>query len=411
VSVATPLLTQDAMALLRALRPAWQRWLIASAIPLAVLAVIVVHTLAAPAPACTDQAPCGPAPLDYLALGLLLAAACAGPFDAMAAGWLSTAFLAVLVPAERIVASAMVSPLWTYVVDAALVALCFAMARVSRWRAASEALTWSAATPHERIPAGAVALAARVATAGHRRRWLGMALLAAAVLFSGAVLWQQARGEERQEAARRTSGVVVGHADDGLSIQVRLDGADVDATLPVLSVDGHPAGQRLGVYVDEAGIVALVSEPYDVTPWLTLTVMLVGAGWAVWRRGSRAAADRQAFLAAAQPVTSVYVRFGDEVAAVYAADARSGDEPVAVLHGPVRRPGFEDGLAPPIMEIAPWREATAVRPTMPGLLYGTPAPGAWCLAEVDGEFAVPRRSVEEGDDAPGFTTPMRDEPW
>ncbi len=409
--VATPLLTRDAMALLRALRPPWQRRLIAAAIPLAVLAVIVMHAVAAPAVPCTDQSPCGPASLDHLALGLLLAAAWVGPFDAMAAGWLSTAFLAVLVPAERIVASALVSPVWTYIVDAALVAFCFAMARVGRWRAASAALTWSAATPHRPIPAGALALAASVTTAGHRRRWLGVALVAIAVLSSGAVLWQQARGAERQEAARRMDGVVVGHADDGLSIQVRLEGPSAEATLPVLSVDGHPAGQRVTVYVDETGIVGLVSEPYDVTPWLALTVMLFGAGWAVWRRGAGVAADRQAFLAAPQPVTSVYVRFGEDVAAIYAADAQPGDAPVAVVHGPVRRPGFADGLAAPLVELPPWVDPTAVRPTMPGLLYGTPVAGAWCLAEVDGEFAVPRRGAEEGSGAPGFTAPMRDEPW
>jgi hypothetical protein len=405
VSVATPLLTRDALALARAVRPPWQRRLLGAAIPLAVLAVLVVHTVAVPAPPCTDQAPCAPAAWDYLAMGLLLAVAWAGPFDAMAAGWLGVAFLAVLVPAERVVGAALVSPLWTYMVDAGLIAFCFALARVDRWRGTSGALAWTATTHHQPLPAVTAIFARSTPVVGQRRRWLGAALVAAALLLSGMVLWQQDRGETRQAAAHRAAGVVVGHGDDGLTITVRLDGRSDEVALPVLDADQHPAGQRLRVYVDDAGLVQLVSEPYDVTPWLALTVMLVGGGWALWRRESRSVADRAAFLAApAAPAMAVYVRFGEDVAAVYAADARPGDPAVLVLHGPM--PGPEDGPGG-----VPERDADGLRPVVAGVLYGPPVPGAWCVADADGEVVVPSRPATAGAGAPGFTEPAWGPVW
>ena len=412
-TVPSPLLTTDASALRASVRPRSQGRLIRWSIPLAVAVVIAVHTAAAPAPACTDAAPCGPDPVDALAVCVLFAAAVAGPIDAVVATWLSALFLGLLIVSERIVGAPAVSPLWTYLVDLALVLLCTAVARLGRWRATAPLVAWSAAVARSPVPRDVAELMSAQPPAARPRRWFGAALIGAAVVCCGLTVAAQLRGEERQRGADTVTGEVVGHSDDG-AIRVRIGGRE--ATIPVWVQSEHPIGQRLLVTIDDEDGVGLVSEPYDATPWLLPAFMMAGAGWALRRSGRIVASDRREFLETAQPCTIVYVRMipGEETA-IYASDAREGEAAVGVIDGTLwHRPvGSAATVAVGPAESSEdaedtedAEEAWALAPTVPGVLYGTPVPGAWCLVEADGAVTVPSRPLRRAIDAWPFTAPL-----
>ena len=242
------------------------------------------------------------------------------------------------------------------------------------------------------------------------RRWrqaAALCLLTAALIGAATWYWQSAAASREAAAAARVGAEVTARVDDS-TVRVRTTGGDVyDVT--VVSAADHPRGQHMTLTVDDDGLHQPVSDPYDVTAWLALAVVVAGMGLGCWSRGNDRTRDLRALFSHPQPVTQVYVRAGWGVAAVYPGDARPGEAAVTELRC-LAGAAFDadlpagDGMGEGAGDDG-GDAAALMLPTRPALLYGLPIGGHWCVLVVDGRPMPPTAPVPVEAHAPPFTEP------
>src|SRR6266511_2634476 len=280
-----PLLTRDGRHLATPPQPAWLRRLLGWWVPLAAAGLLAVNSAGTPDATCTQSAPCTADPLGSVVLGLFLAGAVVGLVHPGTAAALAAAFAAgalgydVLHPAT--------------------------------------ASAWLARTPYATPPAPA-------RLPGPDRRTL--ALLVLAVVAAGALLaWglhRQAEADAQQEAAQVISVEVVDQVDR-YTLRVRLPDSSTTQRVPVDLVH-HPAGSRLALRVDRAGLRQPVGEEYDASGWYVPAILLAGLALAGVARDRQRRHGLRRLVGQPQPVSSVYVCETWDRLAVYPADARPG---------------------------------------------------------------------------------------
>jgi hypothetical protein len=321
-----------------------------------------------------------------LGLGLALAIAVAGVLDATVAGWLAVVFTVAGI-AYDLVHPSVAGPAWLYLVDIALAAGCFGVARIGRVRRPDgAAIAWLAAVRYERPPAPA-----SLPRFGRGWRVLAVALALGALGLTAWTWSAQSRMDAREQAANRVPAEVVRQVDD-FTVRVRV-GADRTVDVGVLDAQQYQPGQRIELYLDDAGLHQPATEPYDATGWLVLAALLAGVALAGLRRSADAGTGLAHLFGEAQPVTQVYARTGWGWLAVYPGDARPGEPAATELRVLVDPDTGDEGA-----------EFT-LPATHPALLYGIPAPGRWCTVAIDGVPMVPLRPLPATVNAPPFSDP------
>jgi hypothetical protein len=377
--VAAPLLTRDARELRLLARPRWQRRVLAWALPVAAAVLTGLHVWAVGPAVCTVRDPCRPDLLGSVAIALLFAAAVSGLVLPGLAVWFASGFVASLVVSERLLRPAIVSPVWLYVVDVGFVGLCTLLSGVDRDRPPTDrAWQWLAGVRREPPPA------VNWPTPGRLWRGTGwvLAVPAAACLMWGWYAQQQA--DARQRVAARVVAEVTAHVDE-FTVQVRLPTGTT--RIGVLEAANYPVGEPMELYVDDRGLHQPVSEPYDATGWSFLGVFLAAVALTLRARGVAQGHGQRRWLTEQQPVTEVWAMPGLGAVAVYAGDARPGEPAV-----------IEISTMPVVYrDEDPSRLRLTSADLEPGLhpasLYGTPAPGHWCLVAVHGRPVVPLRPL------------------
>jgi hypothetical protein len=400
----SPLLTRDGRHLATPSQPAWLRRLLVWSVPLAAAVLLAVNSAGTPDATCTESAPCTADPSGSMLLGLFVASAVVGLVHPATAAALACVFTAgslgydVLHPQTA-------STWWA---DAALIGyamVSLATARALRTRPGHDvAFDWLARTPYAMPPAPA-------RLPGPDRRMLallGLAVIAAGVFF-GLGLQRQAEADAQQEAARVVSVEVVGQVDE-YTLQVRLpDGTTT--RLSMIDTVHHPAGSRLGLRVDAAGLRQPVGEEYDASGWYLPAVLLAALALAGVMRLRQHRHGLYQLFTRPQPVSAVYVCETWDRLAVYPADARPGEPATAEV-----RLWRDPAQGPPASLLAALRDRDDDDDGPPelqtALLYGVPAPGQWCAIAVDGEVRLPRQPLRARFSAPVFVPPgmSEDEP-
>ena len=354
--------------------------MLAWTLPVAASVVTGLHIWAVGTSVCTVRDPCRPDLLGSVAFALLFAAALSGLVFPRLATWFASGFVACLVVSERLLRPTLVSPAWLYVVDAGLVGLCVLLARVDRHRPPTDvARQWLAGVRRERPPA--VDLPRRPG-----RLWRGAGWVLASAAAAGLVWgwYAQQRTDARQRVATRVAADVTAHIDQ-FTVEVHLPSETV--RIGVLEAANYPVGERMELYVDDRGLRQPVSEPYDATPWTFLGVFLAGVAFALRLRGVEREIGLRRLLTEQQPVTEVWALPGVGVVAVYAGDARPGEP--AVIEIPTRPAVHRDEDHGRLTFTGADLEAGLHAAS----LYGTPAPGHWCVVVVDGRPVVPTRPI------------------
>jgi hypothetical protein len=396
--VPSPLLTRDGRYLATPRQPAWLRRLLVWSPLLAAALVLTVDATTAPDPVCTDATPCAADPFGSVVLGLFIASAVVGLVHAGTAAGLALAFATAEFGYDAVHPET-ASTWWVHALMIGYIALCLAVARALRPRHGYDvAFDWLARTSYDTPPGPR-----RLPGTDRRTLLLVAAALAAALLFLAWSVDRQTRADAQQAAAQPVVAEVVGHIDQ-YTLRVRLpDGQRVP--LPVLNTAEHPVGGRIAVRVDAAGLRQPVSEPYDASGWLLISVVLAGLAIAVLARSRRDQACARQLFEEAQPVCAVYVCETWDRLAVYPADARPGEPAVAEI-----RLWRDPGAPPPAalveatIDAEDSEDASAPAPR-PALLYGVPAPGQWCTVSIDGEVRLPRRPLRAHFVAPPFSPP------
>ncbi|MGB2572556.1 hypothetical protein ACPFP2_29545 [Micromonospora citrea] len=336
------------------------------------LVLLMTVMAAAPYPPCTEAAPCGPDRAGNVLIGLLL--------SSVVAGWLGLRFAAGVgvVTAVGLVGYTLARPgqgppLWSAGVALAYAAGCLLLHRRSARRAPARA-----PEPAEREPVPPVRWALRPP--------LAPTLAAAALLGAGVAvaLWvghAQDRADARQATATTVTGTVRAHPDRETVELALPDGGTTRMT--VFEADDHPVGGTFRFAVDDRGLRQPLSEPYDLTPWLSLATLLGVVGLGLCVPVATTAVSRSRFTRRSQPVSWVFVEFDGGV--VRLCHRSAGGRPFGEL--PVRP---EDGLSGGERRRA--------------LLHGVPEHGRWCTVTVDGRTLSPRAPLR----APATPRPARD---
>jgi hypothetical protein len=401
--VTTPLLTRDARALRRLVRP-WLQHGLRLTVVVAAVTVTVVHV--AYVQQCNDTTPCRPDIAGSFVAALLFASAIAIYIHARLAMWLAVGFAVLSTTYDLVLTPLLVTPTWLIGVDVSYVDICLLAVGATSWRHRAVARRWLARVRHEAIPGAPAAAPAGLRRRGRTWRVTGLALL---VVAAGLIAWfvvEHVRVARQQQAAPRVTTEVVDTLGAS-TVVVRLPDGERLA-IRVLDVADHPVGQRMDLYVDQKGLRQPVSEPYDATGWLLLGVLVGLLGLVCWRRGvDRATAPRRLFTSAV-PVSKVYLRPGSGVVAVYAGDAQLGEPPIAEI--PYQRLANQPD---PLAVIAQDRFEVSVGGTpmwrlVPARLYGVPVPRQWCTVVVDGQALVPRRALRARSTAPPVTESIVD---
>ncbi|SCG45241.1 hypothetical protein [Micromonospora coxensis] len=322
------------------------------------LALLITVMAAAPYPPCTEAAPCAPERFGNMLIGLLL--------STVVVGWLGLRFAAGVgaVTAAGLAGYILARPeqgppLWTVGPALAYTAGCLLLHRRSARRAAAPA-----PEPGERQPVPPVRWALRPP--------LAPTLAAATLLGAGVAvaLWighAQDRADARQAAATVVTGTVRAHPDR-TTVDVALpDGGST--RMAVFEADDYPVGDPFRFAVDGRGLRQPLSEPYDLTPWLSLATLLGVVGLGLCAPVATAVLSRRRFTRRPQPVRRVFAEFDGGV--VRLCHRATGGRPFGEV--PIRP---EDGL--PVGE------------RRPALLHGVPVHGRWCTVTVNGRTLSPR---------------------
>src|SRR6266511_1371329 len=359
-----PLLTRDGRHLATPPQPAWLRRLLVWSVPLAAAGLLAVNSAGTPDATCTQSAPCTADPLGSVVLGLFLASAVVGLVHPGTAAALAAAFAAGALGYD-VLHPATASAWW---MDAAVIgyaAISLAVARVLRARPGHDvAFDWR--------------------------------------------LHRQAEADAQQEAAQVISVEVVDQVDR-YTLRVRLPDSST-TQLSVLDAVHHPAGSRLALRVDRAGLRQPVGEEYDASGWYVPAILLAGLALAGVARDRQRRHGLRRLVGQPQPVSSVYVCETWDRLAVYPADARPGEPAIAEVRL------WRDPEQPPPASLLPATIDDEDDGRLPelqsALLYGVPAPGQWCAVAVDGEIRLPRRPLRAHFHAPPFVPPgmSEDEP-
>src|SRR6266542_1157960 len=196
---------------------------------------------------------------------------------------------------------------------------------------------------------------------------------------------------------------------DRYTLRVRLPDSST-TQLSVLDAVHHPAGSRLALRVDRAGLRQPVGEEYDASGWYVPAILLAGLALAGVARDRQRRHGLRRLVGQPQPVSSVYVCETWDRLAVYPADARPGEPAIAEVRL------WRDPEQPPPASLLPATIDDEDDGRLPelqsALLYGVPAPGQWCAVAVDGEIRLPRRPLRAHFHAPPFVPPgmSEDEP-
>lgn len=399
----SPLLTRDGRRLAMPSQPAWLRRLLVWSVPLAATVVLAVNATSTPEATCTESAPCAADPLSAIVLGLFLATAVVGVVHSGVAAGLAVAFVAGSLGYD-VLRPQTASAWWVDAIVIGYAAVGLAVARALRPRPAQDvAFDWLARTPYATPPSPP-----RLSGADRRGlALLGLAVVAAG-LFTASGLHRQAEADAQQQAARVVNVAVVGRTDEH-TLQVRLpDGTTTQLTL--LDADRHPAGSRLALRVDGAGLRQPVSEEYDASGWYLPAVLLAGFALAGAARARQQRRGQRRLFEQAQPVSAVYVCETWDRLAVYPADARPGEPAIAEIR--LWRDPEQPAPAALLDGLADDEEDAELPEPQAALLYGVPAPGQWCTVAVDGEPRLPVRPLRAHFTAPPFVPPgmSADEP-
>ncbi|MGI5147673.1 hypothetical protein ACQEVC_15065 [Plantactinospora sp. CA-294935] len=348
--------------------PEWlvrNRKAVALATGLALWAVFVVVIPVAP---CTAAAPCGPDRVGNMIVGLVgsapLLALVRLEFAAVATGTtLVTTLGYELTQAEHL-------PPWFYLLLVAYAVGCGLLARrggsPARYR--SGLRQW-----RERAERAVPARPSRLPRPRLGPAVAAMVLLVAALALAGGSSLRQSQVDAQQRSGEVVTATVRSHPTWGVVELVFLDGRPVEVVSVADSAD-YPVGSTVRIALDDAGLRQLVSEPYDLTPWLALAVLLGATGLGLsWRVAGSALAGRR-FFRRPQPVSTVRVHQAVDRVYVYA------------------------GTGPDVLPVAEIEVREDLTPTIgrePGraVLHGVPVPGQWCTVTVDGRTLSPTRPV------------------
>jgi hypothetical protein len=328
------------------------------------VAILVVTLYGVPDPPCSVTTPCAPDAWSWIALGVLLAPAVMVYLHRGAAAWASGVCAAYWAVAERWMDTGL---RWAVLLPWALLAVAVYVARTGVDRVEH-------AAPRRAVPSPAV-----LPRVGGPGLAVAGVLLAAAAGAGAWVLWRQESADRQQAAARQVTGVVREQTRAGGTgaIRVALTGGG-EARSEVLSPDDYPVGSEVRLAVDGQGLRQLVSEPYDITPWLAPVVIALGAGAAEAARVRRRRRGLRSLFDDPQPVRPVRVvdDFGYVHVLMPSADGRSALE-------------FGIDVDEPALLYAEEHALDEEPETVPALLYGEPRPGGWLAVEVGGRLRVP----------------------
>ncbi|WP_422773309.1 hypothetical protein ACN28C_10510 [Plantactinospora sp. WMMC1484] len=315
------------------------------------LALCLLLLIVAPATPCTAAAPCGPDPVGNLIFGMaggipLLALVRLEFAAAVTAAMVATTLGYELTQTEHL-------PPWFHVLLVAYAVGCLLLARLAGVGAyRSELRLWhgregrSVPPPPARLPGPALVPAVAATT-----------LLTAGLALTGWSVLRQAEVDEQQRRATIATATVRSHPSWS-DVELDLGDGRPRFVVSVHSSAGYPVGSTIDVAVDDAGLRQLVSEPYDLTPWLALAAVLGLTGLGLgWRTGARMYAGRR-FFRLPQPASTVDVHRGIDRVYVYAGT------------GPAVLPLAE-------IEVAEDLDPTVGRGRERAVLHGVPAPGQW----------------------------------
>ncbi|AVT38910.1 hypothetical protein [Plantactinospora sp. BB1] len=198
-------------------------------------------------------------------------------------------------------------------------------------------------------------------------------LLVAALVVAGWTGLRQSEVDDQQRRAEIVTATVRAHPS-WAEVDLDLPAGRPPARLSVLDAAAYPVGSTVELAVDDAGLRQLVTEPYDLTPWLALVVVLALLGLGVgWRAAARVRAGRR-FFRRPQPVSGVLLHQGVDRVYVYA------------------------GEGPEVMPLAEIEVRERLTPTVgtepgPAVLHGVPVPGRWGTVTVDGRTLSPTGPV------------------
>ncbi|WP_027343540.1 hypothetical protein [Hamadaea tsunoensis] len=364
--MASILTTADAWALRDAAPSRWRAHVLRWAIFFVGCAATVITVNAQPDVPCTEARPCGPEPVNVIALGLFVG-------SWLILGW-STPRLAALAAAVVAVAG----PLWDqfHPADASLVAelslIAYALVTILlAWLRTRRSPSPAEREFADRTPRGNLTAVRLTPRRGRIRIGLGLALLLVGAAVSTAGVLRQSTMDARQAAARTESAAITAVDATGYTVTV----ADPTRVIDVVSPASYRVGGEIRLRVDDGGLAQPLAEPYDATPWQLLAVLLALGALALITTGYAVRSRRM--LSGAYPMTEAYYQDGN----LYAGDALAGAEPLARLdlgeEALVRdgQPHREDmgGLATP----SRWQDQRIT-------LYGVPAPGATVIVGIAG---------------------------
>jgi hypothetical protein len=328
------------------------------------VAVFLVTRYGVPDPPCSVATPCAPDARSWIALGVLLAPAPMVYLHRGAAAWASGVCAAYWAVAGRWMDA---GSRWAVLLPWALLAVAVVVARSGAGRVEH-------AAPRRPVPSPAA-----LPRVGGPGLALAGVVLAAAAGAGAWVLWRQESADRQQAAAREVTGVVREQirTDRTGAVRVALTGGG-EVRAAVLAPHDYPVGTEVRFRVDAQGLRQLVSEPYDVTPWLAPVVIALGVGAAEAARVRRRRRGLHALFADPQPVRPVRVvdDFGYVHVLMPAADGRSAVE-------------FGIDVDEPALLYAEGHPDDEEPATVPALLYGEPRPGGWLAVEVGGRLRVP----------------------
>ncbi|MDG4789730.1 hypothetical protein O7626_28035 [Micromonospora sp. WMMD1102] len=364
-------------------RPEWlvwyARWLALGA-GLLLCGVLLAVMPAAP---CTAADPCGPDRAGNVVVGLigslpLLALVRLEFASAVTAATVPTALGYELTQADHL-------PVWFYLLLVGYAVGCGLLARLTRlprrhraavrdWhrRARQARPPRPARPPH--LPLGSVVA--------------GTVLLTVALALAAWSAVRQGEVDDQQRRAEVVSATVLSHPS-WAEIQLGFPDGRPGERLPVYEPADYPVGSTVEVALDDAGLRQLVSEPYDVTPMLTLVTVLALLGLGVGARAAARVLAGRRFFRRPQPLHTVAVHQGVDRVYVYAG---TGPDVLPLAEIQVR-----DRLVP-----------SAGREPRPAVLHGVPVPGQWGTVTVDGRTLSPVGPVLLPEPtAPWLATPRR----